>query len=49
LFALVTLVDVPIMQFLAIGWGLCLASSLRTAAPIRQPPVVVGCPVESTI
>jgi hypothetical protein len=48
LFALVTLVDVPIMQFLAIGSGLCLASSLRTAAPLGQPPIVVDCPVEST-
>jgi hypothetical protein len=48
LFALVTLVDVPIMQFLAIGSGLCLTSSLRTAAPLGQPAVVVNCPVEST-
>ncbi len=47
LFALVTLVDVPIMQILVIGSGLCLVSSLRTAAPQERPPDVVDCPVES--
>jgi len=47
LFALVTLVDVPIMQFLVIGSGLCLVSSLRTAVPQDRPPAVVDCRVES--
>jgi hypothetical protein len=47
LFALVTLVDVPIIQVLVIGSGLCLASSLRTAAPQERPPAVVDCRVES--
>lgn len=47
LFALVTLVDVPIIQVLVIGSGLCLASSLRTAAPQQRPPAVVDRPVKS--
>jgi hypothetical protein len=47
LFTLVTLVDVPIMQFLVIGSGLCLASSLGTASPHRRPSVVADCPSES--
>jgi hypothetical protein len=49
LFALVTLVDVPIMQFLAIGSGLCLASSLRAAAPRGQPSVVVDVPLNQRL
>jgi hypothetical protein len=47
LFALVTLVDVPIMQFLLIGGGLCLARWVAIAAPVGRPSVVADRPSES--